>query len=248
VTSPSSPEAAPASSFTYVGEELDLFAHAVNWKKYWAGKIAPYLGPRVLEVGAGTGTNTPLLASDRQDYWLCLEPDGALVSRLRAVVEKLPNRPKKLDVMTGDTRNIAPHARFDSVLYIDVLEHIEADKEETARAFGLLAPGGYLVVLSPAHQFLYSPFDKGIGHFRRYSRRTLRDAGPPDTRPVRLFYLDAVGFAASLANRVMLRQSLPTVTQIKFWDSYLVRSSLLVDPLLGHNFGKTVVGIWQKPF
>jgi ubiquinone/menaquinone biosynthesis C-methylase UbiE len=232
--------------FSYVGEELELFSHAVRWKGYWARQLAPFIGTHVLEVGAGTGTNTLLLASNRQRHWVCLEPDRNLVTNLRAKIETLTSRPAVLDVITGDLSSLPQESRFDTILYIDVLEHIESDREELEAAFRLIAPGGCLIVLSPAHQFLYTTFDRGLGHFRRYSRQTLRAVGPRGYPPLRMFYLDSMGFFASLANRLLLRQKLPTIKQIQFWDRYLVQSSLIVDPLLGFNFGKTVIGIWRK--
>lgn len=238
---------ASASAFSYVGEELQLFSHAVTWKQYWSRHISPYLGGRVLEVGAGIGTNTLILASHRQQQWVCLEPDRALVASLEAKVKELKSRPARLQVLAGDTSSLPSEPVYDTILYIDVLEHIGPDQEEMERAYQLLAPGGYLVVLSPAHQYLYTIFDKGLGHFRRYSRQTLRAAGPRGCDALRLFYLDSVGFFASLVNRLLLKQKLPTLAQIKFWDRYLVGASLLVDPLLGFHFGKTVIGIWQKP-
>lgn len=232
--------------FSYVGEELELFAHAVRWKNYWARQIVSYIGVDVLEVGAGTGTNTLLLASNRQKRWVCLEPDRSLATNLQSKVEALGSRPAALEVITGDLRSLPPESGFDTILYIDVLEHIGPDQEELEDAYQLLNPGGYLIVLSPAHQFLYTTFDQGLGHFRRYSRQTLRAAGPRGCPPLHIFYLDSMGFFASLANRLLLRQKLPTIRQIQFWDRYLVQSSLILDPLLGFNFGKTVVGIWKK--
>ena len=233
-------------SFSYAGEELELFAHAIRWKRYWSSRLAPFVGADVLEVGAGIGTNTLLLVSNRQKRWVCLEPDRLLAHHLKSKVEALGRRPAVLEVIIGDLRCLAPESRFDTIIYIDVLEHIESDQEELEGAFRLLSPGGHLIVLSPAHQFLYTAFDHGLGHFRRYSRRTLRAVGPRACTPLRLFYLDSVGFCASLANRLLLKQKLPTVRQIKFWDRYLVQLSLVLDPLLGFNFGKTVVGIWRK--
>lgn len=238
------------AAFSYVGEELDLFSFAVRWKRYWISQIAPYVGSCVLEVGAGTGTNTVLLASSKQRRWVCLEPDPALASQLEGnigLADTLVSRPEMLEVLTGDMQSLPTGSLFDTILYIDVLEHIEHDRQEVSGAYQLLAPGGHLIVLSPAHQFLYSPFDRGIGHFRRYSRRTLREACKGAGSPIRLFYLDSCGFAASLMNRMLLKQKLPNLSQIQFWDTYLVAASLVVDPLLGFNFGKTVVGVWRKP-
>jgi hypothetical protein len=103
------------------------------------------------------------------------------------------------------------------------------------------------VVLSPAFQALYSPFDAAIGHHRRYTRVTLAQlAAEADLRPVKMFYLDSIGFLASAANRILLRRAMPTLKQIHLWDRAMVPISRLVDPLLLYSFGKTVVGIWQK--
>ena len=133
---------------------------------------------------------------------------------------------------------------FDTILYIDVLEHIEDDAAELARSASHLRTGGHIIVLAPAHQHLYSPFDKAIGHFRRYSKGSLLAAAPPSLAPVEAFYLDAAGMALSLANRMLLRASMPTGGQILFWDRVVVPVSRLIDPVLARSVGKTVVAIW----
>src|SRR5262245_7469883 len=73
--------------FTYEGKELELFSCAQNWKRYWSAHVRPYLGRRVLEVGAGTGINTTFMNKDALE-WVCVEPDkhmaAMLVERRRA--------------------------------------------------------------------------------------------------------------------------------------------------------------------
>ena len=231
--------------FTYVGGELGLFAHATNWKRYWSGKLSPYLKGDVLEVGAGIGTNTVLLRPRVQGVWTCLEPDEKLVVELKSVLTR-----NKLDescrIVTGTVSDLPADERFDTILYIDVLEHIPDDSAELARAAQHLRPAGRVVVLSPAHQWLFSEFDKSIGHCRRYSRQTLLGATPETLRPVKCFYLDACGLFLSLSNRLLLHQSLPTVKQILFWDRIVVPFSRLMDALLLYRAGKSVVAVWQR--
>jgi SAM-dependent methyltransferase len=233
------------TDYTYVGGELDLFAAARRWKRYWASTIGPFVRGEVLEVGAGIGTNTLTLCDPSRHRWTCLEPDPALADTLRAAIASTPLGSAR--VIVGTTRDLQAAPSFDSVVYIDVLEHIEDDREELRRASALLRPGGHLIVLAPAHQFLYSPFDKAIGHYRRYSRHDLIHTAPPTVVIRRAIYLDAVGLAASLANRLALRQPLPTAAQIEFWDRVIVPVSRAVDPVLGFTLGKTVVAIWAKP-
>ncbi len=130
---------------------------------------------------------------------------------------------------------------------MDVLEHIEDDRAEMVQAARRVRPGGHIIALSPAHQWLFTPFDRSIGHCRRYSKATLRAITPAGLELVWLGYLDSVGFFASLANKVMLQQAMPTPAQIAFWDRVLVRMSEWVDPVLGFQAGKSVLGIWRRP-
>ena len=231
--------------YVYVGEELELFAAAVNWKRYFRSKIVRYFGADVLEVGAGLGGTTKLLCGDAVRRWVCLEPDAALAEQLGRSIES-GDLPACCRVVVGSVADLAGEPPFDTIIYIDVLEHIEDDAGELARAATLLAPGGRLVVLAPAHQFLFSPFDEAIGHYRRYTRKTLAAAAPEALDTLRIFYLDSVGFFASLANRLLLRSAMPTAGQIAVWDKLMVPPSRWVDPLLAYRTGKSVVGVWRK--
>jgi len=234
------------TDFHYVGSELDLFAEAKVWKSYVGKQVSPYLGPAVLEVGAGQGGTTRFLARPNVQRWVCLEPDPALAERLGQVIAD-GTLPATCEVVVGTLDQVPESSLFDTILYMDVVEHIEKDQEELARAAAHLRPGGHLVVLSPAHQWLYTPFDRAIGHYRRYSRATLRALTPPGLSLVRLSYLDSIGMAASLGNRLVLQSAMPNARQIAFWDRFAVRLSRVFDPLLGYRLGKSVLGVWRKP-
>ena len=128
-----------------------------------------------------------------------------------------------------------------------MLEHIEDDAAELARAAEWLRPGGHVVVLSPAHQWLFTPFDKAIGHFRRYTKKSLKAVAPPGAELARLAYLDSVGLLASIGNRVILRRAVPSAGQIAAWDKLMVPLSRALDPVLAHTVGKSVLGVWRRP-
>jgi hypothetical protein len=230
--------------YVYAGQELDIFAHARNWKGYWSGRIRPWIRGRVLEVGAGLGANTAMMQSPAVSFWTCLEPDAALADRLRSNLRDDPAL-RHCTARVGSTADLAPGS-YDSILYIDVLEHIKDDVRELAVASSLLAPGGAIVVLSPAHQWLFSPFDAAIGHFRRYNRASLSACSPPGCVLREIYYLDSVGLLASAANRLMLRQSSPTLEQILLWDGKLVPLSVRLDPVLRYRAGKSIVAVWCR--
>jgi len=231
--------------FTYVGDELSIFQHATNWKTYFGKIIRPYFGNDVLEVGAGTGATTIILCSGNERSWVCLEPDAQLAAEIEQSIAKR-NLPSCCRVVAGETHKLDKSEIFDSILYIDVLEHIKDDAEEIRIASRHLRSGGHLIVLSPAHQFLYTPFYRALGHFRRYTKRSLAAVAPTELELRRSIYLDSVGALASLANKTFLRQSMPTENQILFWDRQLVPLSRVADRVLRYNLGKTLLGIWQK--
>ena len=187
------------SQFEYVGNELETFAHATNWKRYLRDLMSPSIAGDVLEVGAGIGATMHALRTGAEGSWTCLEPDVAMAGDLR---RSLSGESRRTGVVTGTLADLPSEARFDAIMYVDVLEHIEDDRAEVARAAARLRPGGALLVMSPAHQFLYSPFDKRIGHFRRYNAAQLRALTPPGVVLERLIYLDVMGLLLSGANRL----------------------------------------------
>lgn len=233
----------PLGMTTYIGQELDLFAKATRWKSYLARQVEPFLGDRVLEVGAGIGGMTKFLNHGSPSCWMCLEPDSGLLAR---VIEQVESGDLPGNIQTCTHMDQVETDAWDTALYMDVLEHIEDDAGELQRVVQRLKSGGHLVVLSPAHPFLFTPFDESIGHYRRYTRTSLRSVTPAGATLVRLRYLDSVGFFASLANRLLLRQSMPTERQVLVWDRWMVPCSTWVDPLIAYGFGKSVLGIWRK--
>jgi len=232
-----------AAEFVYEGTELQLFSRAENWKRYWSAQVRPHLGQRVLEVGAGIGVNTPFLNTNTVE-WVCLEPDKNMAAML--VERQRATQLAGTRTVAGLIADLPCIASFDSIIYIDVLEHIKDDTAEIAAATARLHPNGTLVVLSPAHAWLFSAFDTAIGHYRRYSPRDFRALTRPDLELISLRQLDSVGIIASLANSVVLRSQMPTVPQILLWDRIMVPVSRLLDPLLGYRFGKSIIAVWRR--
>jgi SAM-dependent methyltransferase len=235
------------SDFSYSGTELDQAALAVNWKTYFASRLAPYVVGRVLEVGAGLGGTTVRLRDGRQTSWICLEPDPQLVARLEAALAENTSL-VPTTVGKGDLTSLRADQLFDCILYIDVLEHIEDDAGELTRAAGHLAPGGALVVLCPAFPILFSQMDHALGHFRRYTKSTLAAVFPESLERRELFYLDSLGMLASLANRFFLRQSAPNEQQVKFWDGWIIPvSRRVLDRAVLHSIGRSVIAVYSRP-
>src|SRR5215475_9276066 len=142
---------------------------------YWIYEhISHALGRRVLEVGSGTGNITHFLCSEGREVTAT-----DIVPSYRSELDRLFGDNPKVRVEKFDLTAEAPGAfvadPFDSVVCLNVLEHIEDDLFALAQMRDSLRPGGKLALLVPAHQFLYGAFDRAVGHYRRYERRELAD-------------------------------------------------------------------------
>jgi hypothetical protein len=229
----------------YQGTELELFANATNWKKYFSSRLKPYINGNVIEVGAGLGNSTKYLCFDGRVKWLCLDPDPSFARHLEQRIVS-GDLPVACHARCGVLGDLLPEELADTILYIDVLEHIENDEDEINRATAHLNPGGRIVVLSPAFNWLYSPFDKAIGHHRRYTTKDAKRLTLPQLTLQHIFFLDSVGLFASLANRLLMKASTPSASQIGFWDRVMVPMSTYTDRVFGSAFGKTIIMVWQK--
>jgi SAM-dependent methyltransferase len=189
------------------GETLRRMEEASNYNRWLLARAMPYLGRRVLDVGAGLGTFTEQVADGRSI--VALEPDPAFVPSLRSRFAGRTN----VEVAAAQLEELAASSpdAFDSIVCFNVLEHIADDAEALAGLIGLLRPGGVLLALVPAHPFAYGSIDAVLGHERRYGKRQLatllEQAG---FRIERLSHVNPVGIAGwFVAGRIARSRQIP---------------------------------------
>jgi len=229
----------------YYGNELDLFKNATNWKKYFSQKIGQFIRGDVLEVGAGIGINTKYMfkESNKIKSWSFVEPDDFLASQIETNIKNV-NLPNKM-IINGTIEDVKDN-KFDTIIYIDVLEHIEESRKEIELIKAHLNSKGHLIILVPAFNFMYNNFDKQVGHFRRYNKKLLKDEIDSQLSIVKLFYIDSIGFFASLLNKYILKKDLPTTKNIFLWDKIMIPISKKSDIFLSFFFGKSLIGIFKN--
>ena len=224
----------------YVGQELEIFKNAINWRKYWSKIIESEIKGNVLEVGSGMGTVTDELKNSSFESWVSIEPDFSLLSTTNSTIRGI------VELINGTSSSIKGREHFDTILYIDVLEHIENDMSELQVINKTLKLGGSIIILSPAFNFLFNDFDKSVGHYRRYDKRSLTNLLPEGFAIKKIAYLDTLGFTLAILNKFIFKKSTPTNFQITFWDRFLIPISKLVDVLTLNLFGKSIIMIATK--
>ena len=134
-------------------------------------KVAPYVGDRVLEVGAGTGNMTRYLSAREQVVATDVDP-----KYVQMLGNTFANDPRvhacRFDLGVDATPD-GLDGGFDTVLCLNVLEHVEDDAAALRRIYGVLADQGRVVLVVPAMPSLYGEIDRAIGHYRRYDRADL---------------------------------------------------------------------------
>ena len=152
---------------------LDALSQTPRFNRWMADTIRPWVGARVLEIGAGMGNLSRHLASRRQLY-IATDIDAEHLARLRVRFQLRPNV-KLMRCDLGVPADFVPlAAQADTVICLNVLEHIEDDATGLANIATALSPGGVAIVLVPQDQSIYGTLDEELHHFRRYSEPELR--------------------------------------------------------------------------
>jgi len=155
-----------------LGRVLEILESAPYYRDWIFSLAAPFLGDRVVDVGAGSGTMFNCIAD--RDLAVALEPDPHLVRMLEKRFRSRPN----VAVVKGGVNDIAVieelrSMRIDSAMTFNVLEHIEDDESALRSIASVLSPGGSLAILVPAFPGIFGTMDRGVGHVRRYRRKEL---------------------------------------------------------------------------
>lgn len=152
---------------------LDAMSEAPKFNRWMADTVAPFAGKRVLEIGAGVGNMTRQLCPRRKLY-IATDVDHEHIAQLRAAFRHRP-AVQVCALDATDPEDFRPlENQVDTVVCLNVLEHIEDDKGTLERIRTVLEPGGRLILLVPNGPDAYGSIDKAIGHFRRYTQPGLR--------------------------------------------------------------------------
>jgi glycosyltransferase involved in cell wall biosynthesis len=160
------PTSEPANYLTI--RRLDSLKRYNKW--IWE-RLAPHVGQRVLEVGAGSGTMTRFLYG--RELIVATDKETPYIDRLQNAFRRRPGIiVERCDLESEECLDLTRYS-FDTVVAINVLEHTSDDVAALRRAHQMLMPGGRIVVFVPAGQDLYGSLDKGVGHLRRYDKGEL---------------------------------------------------------------------------
>ena len=225
----------------FYAEDLRQMERAVNYQAWQFRRVEPFLGRRVLEVGGGIGNFTPQLAGDGRTV-VSLEPNGYCFGQREGKTRDLGNvRPLRATVETMD-EVLDADERFDSVVLMNVLEHIRDDRAVLMALRERLAPGGRIVVLVPAGQWAFGPTDERLGHYRRYdkarSRKLFEEAG---LGVGFMRYYNFVGIWGWWWNAKMGKREGQSDAQIRLFDRGIVPILCMVERFIRPPVGQSIL-------
>jgi SAM-dependent methyltransferase len=236
----------PPASFEAADDELAGTLHsldgAANYADWLSDLIRPYLGSDICEVGAGHGTLTGRFS--KVGTVVACDPSGVSAE----VLESRFRGDDRVEVVHGDFEAAAKDRDFDSIVLVNVLEHIEDDEGSLASFADHLRPGGHVIVFAPAFDALYSEFDRSIGHQRRYRRGSLaRSMYRAGLEVVELRYVNSVGALAWWALAKKLRRAPTRPASVAAYDRLVVPVLRRVEHGRDLAFGQSVLCIGRRP-
>lgn len=218
---------------------------AVNYFAWQARIAMAPLGRRIIEVGCGIGNFTRMIADRELVIGLDIEP--VCIEQHRATFAGRNNvRSMVLDAMDPAFRSLKADSP-DSVVCLNVLEHIEDDLG-TLKAFASILPkGGRAVLMVPAFMGLYGPIDKHLGHYRRYTKASFAaTAEAAGFHANELRYMNTVGFFGWWANAKILKREEQSEGQIDLFDKGIVPVLERVESWISPPFGQSVFAVLEK--
>jgi len=224
----------------YPGEELEIFDKATIWRKYIYAMIQHYFKDSFLEVGAGIGSFTTNYFENFQNITLC-DLDNENIKILKKKIYQNKN------ITIYDKRINELEGKFNTIIYLNVLEHIVEDSHEINSALNKLNLGGHLIILVPAHQNLFCKFDKAVGHCRRYDIDFFKLDKFKNVKIQKLIFLDLFGYILYFLNKIFFREEIyPSKFKIFLWDKIFSPITIILDFITRYKFGKNILCIYKK--
>lgn len=238
------PAPAGRTGFLYSGTELDAMEEARQYHAWILSHFRPFLGKRILEVGAGTGAFAERLREGASESELFLfEPAG----NLYPVLEERFRSQASAHTVQASLDERAAGLGADTIVMVNVLEHIEDDRECLKSANQVLAPGGHLLLFVPAVQQIYGALDRALEHFRRYGKRDLRvklQGAGLSVRRMRYFNLP--GMAAWGLYSKLLKRTTISPTDVRLYDRWVVPVVSRIEGWIEPPIGQSLIAVAQK--
>ncbi|HOC57486.1 MAG TPA: class I SAM-dependent methyltransferase [Verrucomicrobiota bacterium] len=229
----------------YVADLLQM-SKAERYRRWQFDVVAPFVRGKVLEVGGGIGNFTPELAGVAK--WVTsIEPNAYCHARLLEKTKVLPNvQVLNVTVEALDNQVSAADA-FDTIILMNVLEHIKDDEGVLRRLKQRLARGGRVVVLVPAGPWAFGSTDVRLGHYRRYSRKSARDLMAKLNLEVeKLRYYNFIGVWAWWWNAKVTRRQSQRDAQIRVFDRLFVPMISRIEKMLPPPLGQSVLIVGRQ--
>jgi len=228
----------------YAADDLETMSEARNYQAHVFDLVRPHVGAHVLEVGCGIGTMTGQLL-DHAERVVCIEPNLNCAARAREALAGRDRVSIRVSHLEECNRGELQAQRFDTVVCVNVLEHIEDDVRALTLFRDVVAgTGGRVLIFVPAVQRIYGPHDAALGHHRRYSKRTLRAAfNAAGLDVVSIRYTNPIGLLGWMYNLYVSGNTEHSPAQVRLFDRFVAPWALPVERVFVPPIGLSLFAV-----
>lgn len=228
----------------YAADDLQTMSEARRYQAHVFDLLRPHVGSRVLEVGCGIATMSRRLA-EVAERLVCIEPNVNCAARAREVLDPDPRIQLRVCHVEECSRDELLQERFDTIVCVNVLEHIEDDIRALRLFRDIVAPtGGKVLIFVPAIQGAYGPLDAALGHHRRYAKRSLGKAfSSAGLEPLTMRYTNPIGLLGWMYNAHISRTTEHTSDQVRLFERFVAPWALPLERLVPPPIGLSLFAV-----
>jgi len=230
----------------YEGRDLEALSALRRYREWMMTYFSPYLAGDAIEIGAGIGNMSEHIAPFVSSLEL-VEPSPNLIGPLKSRFNRSTSISITHETFEGFVAKRVTES-CDSIIMVNVLEHIEDDRTALKECYRILRPGGHLLILVPALQFLFSKLDEMVGHYRRYERSDLEGKiQQTEFHMVELKFFDFAGVLPWWLLNTIGGATEFNPQMVSLYDALIVPVTRTIESVFTPPIGKNLIAILRRP-
>ncbi len=233
-------------------QNLEIVADNEKFNDWMYSEIKPFIKGDILEVGSGLGTFSRRIIQDfldKAEKIMLSDIDPRYLKNLESTFQNQKVKVRKIDLAKAEdfTQLIETGQKFETIICLNVLEHVKDDVLALDNLHKVLRPNGQIILLVPAHKFLFNSLDEAVLHFRRYTKEELfSKVGQTKLQISNIFHFNIIAILGWFINGTIFKKRVLSVPAFSFFNKLVPFFRFVERKILFRFTGLSIIAILKN--